>query len=71
MSNSSALMPSLPRFPGATALIQINRVRRRPDRFGDSGRIRFAEDFAPDDRLAAGLQDEITLAKLTPSTAPY
>jgi hypothetical protein len=34
--------------------------------FDASGRIRFAERFTPDDRLAAGLQDEMTLSKLTP-----
>jgi hypothetical protein len=34
--------------------------------FDDSGRIRFAERFSPPDRLAAGLDVSMSLAKLTP-----
>ena len=33
--------------------------------FDDAGQIRFAECFAPEDRLAAGLDDAMALAKLT------
>ena len=34
--------------------------------FDDAGQIRFAERFSPADRLAAGLDDSMSLAKLTP-----
>jgi hypothetical protein len=34
--------------------------------FDDAGQIRFAERFSPADRLAAGLDDTMALAKLTP-----
>ena len=34
--------------------------------FDDAGQIRFAERFSPADRLATGLDDTMTLAKLTP-----
>jgi putative restriction endonuclease len=34
--------------------------------FDDAGRMRFAERFSPPDRLAAGLDDSMSLAKLTP-----
>ena len=34
--------------------------------FDDAGQIRFAEGFSPADRLATGLDDSMTLAKLTP-----
>ena len=34
--------------------------------FDDAGQIRFAERFSPADRLAAGLDDAMALAKLTP-----
>ena len=34
--------------------------------FDDAGQIRFAERFSPADRLATGLDDSMTLAKLAP-----
>jgi putative restriction endonuclease len=34
--------------------------------FDDAGQIRFADRFSPADRLATGLDDSMTLAKLTP-----
>ena len=37
-----------------------------PIDFDDAGQIRFAERFSPADRLATGLDDAMTLAKLTP-----
>lgn len=36
------------------------------DRGDDAGQIRFAEGFSPADRLATGLDNSMTLAKLTP-----
>ena len=39
--------------------------------FDDAGQIRFAERFAPADRLAAGLHDVMALAKLTPEHGTF